>query len=50
MRRRDEQGSVTVFVVSITAALLLIAGLVFDGGRMIAARREADAVAGALTA
>lgn len=30
-----------------TAALLLVAGLVFDGGRMIAARREADAVAGA---
>lgn len=47
MRRRAEQGSVTVFVVSMTAALLLVAGLVFDGGRMIAARREADAVAGA---
>ena len=29
------------------AALLLVAGLVFDGGRMIAARRDADAVAAA---
>jgi Flp pilus assembly protein TadG len=47
VRRRDEHGSVTVFVVSMTMALLLVSGLVFDGGRMIAARREADAVAGA---
>lgn len=45
--RRDERGTVTVFVVSLTAALLLVAGLVHDGGRMIAARRDADAVAGA---
>ena len=34
----------TVFVVTMTTALLLVAGLVFDGGRMIAARRDADAV------
>lgn len=44
---RDERGTVTVFVVTMTTALLLVAGLVFDGGRMIAARRDADAVAGA---
>ncbi len=47
MRRHDERGSVTVFVVSMTVALLLMAGLVFDGGRIIAGRREADAVAAA---
>jgi len=44
---RGERGTVTVFVVSMTTALLLVAGLVFDGGRMIAAHREADAVAAA---
>lgn len=43
----DERGTVTVFVVAMTTALLLVAGLVFDGGRMIAARRDADAVAAA---
>ena len=42
-----ERGTVTVFIVSMTTALLLVAGLVFDGGRMIAARRDADAVAAA---
>ena len=47
MTAGGEQGTVTVFVVSMTTALLLVAGLVFDGGRMIAARREADAVAAA---
>lgn len=47
MTARGERGTVTVFVVSMTTALLLVAGLVSDGGRMIAARREADAVAAA---
>jgi putative intracellular protease/amidase len=42
-----ERGTVTVFVVTMITALLLVAGLVFDGGRMIAARRDADAVASA---
>ncbi len=46
-RAGDERGTVTVFVVAMTTALLLVAGLVFDGGRMIAARRDADAVASA---
>ncbi|MCZ7537752.1 MAG: pilus assembly protein TadG-related protein [Acidimicrobiia bacterium] len=36
-----------MFVVTMTTALLLVAGLVFDGGRMIAAHRDADAVASA---
>ncbi len=47
MNRQVERGSVTVFVVSITLSLLVMAGLVFDGGRIIAGRREADAVAAA---
>jgi len=47
VKRRDERGSVTVFVVMMTVALLMMAGLVFDGGRIIAGRREADAVAAA---
>jgi Flp pilus assembly protein TadG len=42
-----ERGTITVFVVAMTTALLLVAGLVFDGGRMIAARRDADGVAAA---
>ena len=46
-RRRNERGTVTVFVISLTAALLLVAGLVHDGGRIISARRDADAVAAA---
>jgi uncharacterized membrane protein len=41
IRRVDEQGMVTAFVVSITAALLLFVGLVLDGGYLLAARREA---------
>jgi len=36
-----EQGVVTVFVAGITLALLLVAGLVVDGGYILAARREA---------
>ncbi len=45
MKPRNERGTVTIFVMSITTALLLVAGLVLDGGRVITARREADAVA-----
>ncbi len=40
-RRHDERGSVSAFVVVITATLVLCAGLVFDGGRLVAARIEA---------
>jgi len=39
--RPDERGMVTPFVVSITLALILFAGLVVDGGYLLAARREA---------
>ena len=41
---RDE-GAVTVFVVVLTAALLVTAGLVIDGGYALAARQEAASVA-----
>lgn len=37
----DERGAVTVFVVVFTATLLLVAGLVIDGGYVLAARRQA---------
>ena len=36
---------VTVFVVTMTMALLLVAGLVIDGGAVLAARRQAIDVA-----
>jgi Flp pilus assembly protein TadG len=39
--RRDERGQALVFVVGITAALLLLAGLSLDGGRILSAREKA---------
>jgi hypothetical protein len=42
MTARDEQGQVTVFVVGVFVALIAIAGLVFDGGNIVAAHRRAD--------
>ena len=42
---RSERGAVTVFVTIITVALLAVAGLVADGGRILSARREAANVA-----
>ena len=40
-RRRDEEGMVTAFVVIFMFALLLLAGLVIDGGLTLAARVQA---------
>jgi Flp pilus assembly protein TadG len=37
-----DDGAVTMFVVLITVALLLMAGLVIDGGYALAARQEAS--------
>jgi hypothetical protein len=37
----NERGSVTVFVVVFTVALLMVAGLVIDGGYTLAAHRRA---------
>ena len=45
MTYRNEQGSITVFVVGILLALVVLGGLVFDGGAIIAGHREADAEA-----
>jgi Flp pilus assembly protein TadG len=39
--RPSDSGQVTVFVVGIMAALLLLAGLVVDGGDVLAARQVA---------
>lgn len=38
---RSEHGSVTAFVTVLTVALLGVSGLVFDGGRLLAAHRRA---------
>jgi len=38
---RSERGSVTAFVAGFTVALLAVAGLVADGGFLLAARRQA---------
>ena len=35
----------TVFVVGLTLALMMVAGLVYDGGRILAARRQAHDLA-----
>lgn len=40
-----EEGTVTTFVVVLSTALLMMAGLVYDGGRILAARRDAHAAA-----
>ena len=40
-RARDEEGMVTAFVVLFTLALLLLAGLVIDGGLTLSARVQA---------
>ena len=42
---KQEDGTVTVFVVVFMVALLVVAGLVIDGGNVLAARREAANVA-----
>jgi len=42
---RDEHGTVTVFVVGFMLALLVVAGLVIDGGDVLAARQAAANVA-----
>jgi hypothetical protein len=49
MNARGDSGTVTAFVASFTVALLAVAGLVADGGFILAARRaafnEADSAA-----
>ncbi len=45
MSDRDEAGQLTVFVVVLTLPLLLVAGLVVDGGGVLAAHQRAIATA-----
>lgn len=40
-KARDERGTVTAFVVIMTVTMLVVAGLVIDGGYTLAARRRA---------
>jgi hypothetical protein len=40
-----EDGTVMVFVVALAMALLMVAGLMYDGGQILNTRREAFAVA-----
>jgi hypothetical protein len=42
---REERGSVTVLVLGLFLSLVVVAGLVFDGGAIISGHREADAEA-----
>ncbi len=44
--RRDQRGaSLSVFVIVVFAALILVAGLVIDGGQKVTATRRAEAIA-----
>ena len=45
MNRRNERGSVTLWAVIITTAVLMIVGLVVDGGAQLRATQRADQVA-----
>ena len=45
LRRPGEQGQITVFAVLIMTALLAVAGLVYDGGRALAAKTTAIDIA-----
>ena len=41
MNPRDERGSITAFVAVIATALVLVAGMAYDGGQVIAAHNAA---------
>lgn len=42
---RDEQGSITAFVAVVAIALVMVAGMAYDGGQVIAAQAQAHGVA-----
>ena len=42
---RCQDGSLSILVVRLATALLMVAGLLYDGGQILTARREAFAVA-----
>ncbi|WCO67952.1 pilus assembly protein TadG-related protein [Iamia majanohamensis] len=41
MTTREERGSITAFVAVVTTALVLVAGMTYDGGQVIAAHNAA---------
>ena len=41
MNHRDERGSITAFVAVVAAALVMVAGMAYDGGQVIAAHSAA---------
>ena len=41
VRPRDERGSITAFVAVVATALVLVAGMAYDGGQVIAAHNAA---------
>lgn len=41
MRRRDQRGSITAFVAVVATALVLVAGMAYDGGQVITAHNTA---------
>lgn len=41
MNARDERGSITAFVAVVATALVLVAGMAYDGGQVIAAHNAA---------
>lgn len=41
MNTRDERGSITAFVAVVATALVLVAGMAYDGGQVIAAHNAA---------
>jgi hypothetical protein len=43
---RTESGAVTVFALVLSMAMIVAAGLVLDGGRLLSARRQAGDIAG----
>jgi Flp pilus assembly protein TadG len=43
--QQREDGTVSILVVGLATALLMVAGLLYDGGQILTARREAIAVA-----
>ena len=45
IHRLDDRGAVTTWFVVMTIPMLLMAGLVFDGGRVLSERRESLDVA-----
>ena len=42
---RDERGSITAFVAVVAFALVMVAGMAYDGGEIVAAQARARAVA-----